>query len=81
MLEVSDPETPSYRVILADGTDATAAYLGATGWPDEWRRSDGSPILPYVLHHAEQHTDRLLDPYAQAELVEGSLNHAMLMTW
>ncbi len=84
VLDVSDPVSPSYRVHLVEangtlGTDVTAAYLGAdySGAAYPYRRADGTPVLPYVLYHAQITGDRLFDPYENREVVEGSLNLAV----
>jgi hypothetical protein len=100
VLDVSDPENPVYRVILIrntrDGngkssdeqTDITAKVLGAdmSGDAYPYRRRDGTPVLPYVLYHATRNGYRLWQPYEWMELVEGTLDaavlHQMLMhTW
>ena len=100
VLDVSDPENPVYRVILIrntrDGngkssdeqTDITAKVLGAdmSGDAYPYRRRDGTPVLPYVLYHATRNGYRLWQPFEWMELVEGTLDaavlHQMLMhTW
>ena len=60
----------------------TAAYLGAdmSGAAYPYRRSSGEPVLPYVLFHAES-TGKLFDPFNWREVVEGSLQSALLMTF
>ena len=81
VLDVSDPTAPQYRVLSADRDggapdDLTAVYLEDPGaYP--YRRSDGSPVLPYVLYHASHTGDRLWDTYHGIEAVEGTLDLAM----
>lgn len=86
ILDISDPDTPIYQIRAAGvqglGDDMTIAYLGAdmSGAAYPYRRSSGEPVLPYVLFHAES-TGRLFDPYNWREVVEGSLQAALLMTF
>ena len=79
-LDIRDPKSPTYRVILNDGakTDITQAQLGGSfsGESYPYRLADGTPFLPYVLYHAEA-TGRLWDVYSTRELVEGTLNVAV----
>ena len=84
VLDISDPENPIYEVrAYVDGgkvgEDLSAVYLGGSysGAAYPYRRSDGRPILPYVLYHAERIGDRLFDAYEGIEVVEGSLNIAV----
>ena len=80
-------EEPSYRILSAGenaGEDLSAEYLGVPGgligdaYP--YRYADGTPFLPIVLYHAAK-TGLLFDPFEAAELVEGSLNVAVLWTF
>ena len=87
LIDISDPENPIYRVeeVRADhqpGADLSIAFLGASFSGDAYpyRDSDGRPVLPYVLYHAENLGDRLWDTYEEIELVEGSLNLAGLLS-
>ena len=86
--DVSDPENPIYMVIapVIDGDtgarqehDITADVLGgvASGEAYPYRRSDGTPILPWVLYHSKITLDRLWNWEDGAETVEGSLNAAV----
>lgn len=84
VLDIRDPDAPVYavRAVMGDGRlgdDLTVAYLGQSysGEAYPYRRSDGRPILPYVLYHAERVGDRLWDAYEGMETVEGSLNLAV----
>jgi len=84
-VSVEDPEHPVYRIVRAHGdklVDVSSAYpdSGAGSWPDVWRDRQGRPVLPYVLYHAAQ-TPYLYDPYQTRELVEGTLNLAVLRTY
>jgi hypothetical protein len=84
--DIQDLERPFHRVYVADraggiGEDVSASLMdgGAEegdGYLD--RLSDGTPILPWVIHHAERRGDRLWDPYDQRELMEGALNVGVL---
>jgi hypothetical protein len=87
-LSIEPGKDPYYRVIAAggdeSGEDLSAEYLGVEGglvgdaYP--YRRLDGTVYLPYVLYHAAK-TGALFDPFEASELVEGSLNVAVLWTF
>lgn len=84
VLDVSDPENPTYKIVeakpgLVHGSDLTAAYLGQEQGGDAYpyRRSDGRPHLPYVCYHAQRTGDRLFDPYRWTELVDAALSLAV----
>ena len=81
VLDVRDPSAPIYRIETMDDrhTDHTERVLGAevSGPAYPYRRTDGTPVLPYVLYHAERMGDRLWDPYEGIETVEGSLDLAV----
>ena len=77
----ADPKSPSFHVETIDGDDITARYatdmdgqpVGArVGDAYPYRKQDGTPVLPYVLYHA-QRTPRLFDAFEGVELYEGSL--------
>jgi len=79
-LSIANPEAPSYTVTLASNQrDVTLEVLGMTEWPEKFRNAAGAPILPYAWYHAAK-TGYLFDPWAGAELVEGSLNIAVGLT-
>ena len=87
VLSIEDPAYPVYEVREAKlggelGEDMTAMYLGGTFSGDAYpyRRNDGRPILPYVLYHAERIGDRLFDAWEGREVVEGSLNLAVMFS-
>lgn len=86
-VDVSDPDAPVYQVREWDAKGEGSMYgldwSSAFGLPDEYpyRRRDGVPVLPYVMHHAERVGDRLWDPWEGQELLEGSLNLAVLMSF
>ena len=77
-LDVSDPDAPRYQLLLPtrDGLELVDEYP----WPDRWRDAMGRPILPYVLYHAAR-TPYIYDPYQSRELVEGTLDVAVLRTF
>jgi len=86
VLDIRDPAYPLYRVIKAgkrggieEGEDLTIAVLGATyeGETYPYRKADGTPVIPYVLYHAQRSGDRLWDAWEGVEVVEGSLNLAV----
>lgn len=88
VLDIRDPESPVYAVRLAArdgelGEDISDDVLGASysGEAYPYRTSDGAPVLPYVLHHAESLGDRLWDPWEGAEVMEGSLTVAVLLSF
>lgn len=86
ILDVSDPTAPIYEIRASTnrghGDDLTAAYLGAdmSGEAYPYRRSNGDPVLPYILFHAES-TGQLFDAFSWREVVEGSLSAALLMSF
>lgn len=82
VLDIRDPEAPTYRVFDAAGKeDLTEKFLGTGGeWPERWKDSAGRPVLPYVLYHAVR-TGQLWDEREGMELVTGSLNIAVLWTY
>jgi len=85
VLDVSDPENPIYEVheALAGaklGENWSQHFLGSSmsGEAYPYRRNDGRPVLPYVLHHAQRLGDRLWDSFEGSELVDASLDLAVL---
>ena len=84
-LDTRNPELPTYRVITADGKndDVTEAVLGHTydgaDYPYRWTAT-GEPFIPYAGFHAAK-TGFLFDPYTNREIVEGSLNIGVLLTF
>jgi hypothetical protein len=94
VLDIRDPENPSYTVRLATddarfGEDVTEEVLGARfdGAAYPYRRTPrgdevlGAPILPVVLYHASLYGDRLFDAYNGVELYEGSLSLALYYSY
>jgi hypothetical protein len=94
VLDIRDPENPSYTVRLATddarfGEDVTEEVLGARfdGPAYPYRRTPrgdevlGAPILPVVLYHASLYGDRLFDAYNGVELYEGSLSLALYYSY
>lgn len=87
-LDISDPSNPIYRVREATpgaglGKDMSGTFLegSQSGANYPYRKKDGTPILPYVLYHAQRMGDRLWDPWWNIETREGSMNLAMLMSF
>jgi len=88
--DIRDEMNPSYRVVEAldgwqFGRDFTqqlhgATYVGAD-YPSSWRRANGTPIIPAQLYHASNYGDRLFDPFANHELVEGTLQMGVLYSF
>jgi len=89
VVDISDLDHPVYMVLSGDGkTDLSGHYIdGARAggeYPREWRMAPkdgellGRPILPYVLYHAQQLTDRTFDPFEGIELVDGTIDVAVL---
>jgi len=68
----------------ADGAsvDVSADVLGGNfdGEAYSIRDAQGAPVLPWV-HYAARSTGFLYDPYTNAEIVEGSLNIGMYLTY
>ena len=88
VLDISDPDMPIYRVeeFRSDDrhpADLSELFLGGvfSGNAYPYRRKDGRAVLPFVLYHAENLGDRLWDCYEELELVEGSLNLAVLLSF
>jgi hypothetical protein len=79
--DIQDPENPSYRIVAAeatgdDGDDVTDRFLpdgtSRANVYDQWRKADGTPVLPWVIYH-KQWPDRLWDPNDSHAAVEGTL--------
>lgn len=73
-----------HRILSADGEDVSERYGlekgGAVGEKYPLRRlSDGAPLLPYVVHHAEL-SGALWDPLRHIELWEGTLTVSVWWT-
>ena len=88
VLDISAPDNPVYQVTEArmDGeaeADWSEHYLGGSlsGGAYPYRKSDGTPVLPYVLYHAERLGDRLWDPHEGIEVVEGTLNLTVALSF
>jgi len=79
---IEDPSAPVYRVEDRAGMDVSKDVLGGSFAGDAYpyRGADGAPLLPYVLYHAAE-TGYLWDPYTLREVVEGSLNIGLLLTY
>lgn len=81
---ILNPEAPFRRITRCDTSEAdvTAEVLGSVpeGTGYVWRWADGRPFIPAVIYHAER-TPYLFDPFALSEIVEGSLNIGVLLTY
>ena len=76
-IDPTDPEGPEYQVIqVSTGLDISIEVLGGdfSGSNYPYRRSDGTPILPYVLYHAESLGDRLWNWRGNWETVQACLD-------
>ena len=73
----TDARDGTVRVYSATGDDISDE-IGET-WRDEWYDSSGSPVLPYILYHA-QRTGYLWDPWEGIGLVEGTLTNSVNLT-
>lgn len=74
------------RVLSSDMPEDEAAPQSMSGDAYPYRRRDGRPVLPYVMYYARRDGFALWQPYRKMELVEGTLDaavlHQMLMhTW
>lgn len=83
ILSVEDLDRPVYQIRKAgagiDPFDGDLYGDQPDGYP--YRTSEGIPVLPYVVHHAEAMTDRLFDPYEWITVVEGAINHSVLLSF
>ena len=80
--DISRPASPSYLAAKPDGSLVSAQVLGGTfdGEAYPFRKSDGTPILPFVLYHAAQ-AATVFDAYTMREVVEGSLMLGIYLTF
>lgn len=76
---------PSMRYEDSAGHDVSPQFGlpagGLVGSAYPLFRSDGVPILPYVLYHAALGTGALWDPYTGIDVVDGTLQCAVLWTF
>jgi hypothetical protein len=74
-LSVFPGRPPVYEVIAENGDDVSAEYIGRryAGDAYPYRKSDGTPVLPYVLYHA-QDAGCLWDSASTLELIEATYN-------
>lgn len=81
---IADKAAPHRTVTLCDAehTDVTADVLGSSGAGADyiWRWADETPFIPCAVYHAEM-TPYLWDAFAFSEVVEGSLNIGVLLTY
>lgn len=83
-LESDEPENPIYRVEqYGTGLDVSLEVLGGdfSGVNYPYRRSDGTPILPYVLYHAESLGDRIWNWRGNWETVQACLDLGVNFTF
>ena len=71
-INIEDEDAPTYRVLSQDGT-----VREEIPWPDAWRWGDGRPLMPVATYHA-QRTGQMWDAFEAHELVEGTINVALL---
>jgi len=88
VLDVRDPQDPTYRVLEPNGpdvskaTDITTEVLGAEFSGAEYPYTvGGEAVLPYVLYHAEGGGSGLWDAYTGSEMAELTLTVATLVTF
>ena len=77
---IYDPRTETYQALDQEGQDVSQRVLGATGWPDAWRWSDGMAFLPWVIYRAAESPD-FWDCYTGREVVEGTLQLGVLLSY
>jgi len=80
---VEDPKAPFYLAENTSGQDISEEVIGSPALRGDdypFRYADGTPFIPYQTYHAAE-TGRLYDPYTMREVVEGSLNIGMGMTY
>lgn len=76
-----DAEARTVRATDKDGTDVTEEVVGLGLDGDAYPYVvDGRAVVPIVLYHAAE-TSRLWDPWTGCELVEGSLQICVLLTF
>lgn len=75
-----DGGPPVYRVLKQPEGKEGPEVFEDREWPDHWRYADGTPFLPYVVYHAAK-TAYVYDPFQSRELVEGTLNIAVMRTY
>lgn len=77
--ECWDAEARRYAILSADRSRDLTEEYGATGdWPTWLVDEVGRGTVPYVLHHARQKTDRMWDYTEGQELVDGTMDAAVL---
>jgi hypothetical protein len=85
--DLRDTANPEFKIVEAKnngdiGQDVSDQFGGgAAGAAYPYRLSDGIPILPYSIYHAELTGDRLFDSFTNAELIAGSLVSASLHSY
>lgn len=71
--DLRDPGNPRHTT-----RDAEGAVVETLEWPAEFRRADGSAVLPYSLRHSMPAPLSLWNPYYRRETVGGTLRLGVL---
>ena len=88
VLDISDPDAPSYKVIRAsDGEDRSPVYLATddnpegdfTGSTYPYRLSDGTPILPYAVYRPVK-SGKMWDARTESRVFDGGLQAMVYQT-
>jgi hypothetical protein len=88
--DITPGRPPAFRVLSAnEKEDLSGVFLDSPGglegdaypyWKTD-ENGDSYPFIPYILYHAERHSNGLFDPFEGYECVEGSLVVALLWTF
>lgn len=73
----ADTRNATWRAVTQDGDNVTQDVLGTSEW--QYTGSTG-PALPYSLIHAQE-CGWTWDPYTLSEIVDGSLNIGLYLTY
>ena len=77
--DITKPDAPRFVEWKRDGERwVPLRTLEGDAYPKGLRRSDGAPVIPYVLYHARGPRHGLHDPYIHDSLLSGSLDVAVL---
>lgn len=85
VLSIANPTAPTYRIVECSDRneiDWTERILGGnySGAAYPYRRRDGTPVLPYVMYHAET-ASQLWNAHDWVEIVDASLDVAACATF
>lgn len=88
---IEDTSYPVHRIEKVaenasfSGADLTIDVYGRSmsgpGYPETFRRSDGTPVLPYVMYHKQRSGDQIWNPYEGRELVSGTLTNSVIASF